>query len=234
MAHSFHMPWEDILEELKKNCTDPEGKAGFLPRKPECLKYLLKVHLRVDQQDMARVLKQLTVRPYVLLQLLYYLIEQNHEVFRNKGSAKQLRTEMRAAVEKLYPVSASERHKPKEEQECQLPEDIVEFGKPVEKTQKKFMIAYIKEKSATPGDGGKECEDCLSQSRPASVAAGVSPGAYTDPATARMGAIMRHGDLRIQTGHTLISQWESKYTVAGLSVCHPFHGVGSRLYIPLQ
>ena len=68
-AHSFHMPWEDILEELRAHCAMDEGAMTSLPRSPECLTYMLKVHLRIDRQNMAKVLRQLTVRPYVLLQL---------------------------------------------------------------------------------------------------------------------------------------------------------------------
>ena len=71
-AHSFHMPWEDILEELHAHCLKDASDVTSLPRSPECLKYMLKVHLRVDRQNMAKVLRQLTVRPFVLLQLLYF------------------------------------------------------------------------------------------------------------------------------------------------------------------
>ena len=37
--------------------------------------------------DLKKNLKQLHVRPYVLLLLLDFLIDRNHEVFRGKGSA---------------------------------------------------------------------------------------------------------------------------------------------------
>ena len=70
-AHSFHMPWEDILEELRKHCMD-KGILEPIPRRAGCLKYILRVHLRVDKYSMEKVLRQLTVRPFVLLQLLYY------------------------------------------------------------------------------------------------------------------------------------------------------------------
>ena len=53
-----------------------------IPRKAECLKYILRVHLRVARRSMEKVLRQLAARPFVLLQLLYFLIDQNHEVFR--------------------------------------------------------------------------------------------------------------------------------------------------------
>ena len=43
------------------------------------------------------------VRPFVLVALLDYLIAQNHEVFRGKGSAQELRARMREAVEREHP-----------------------------------------------------------------------------------------------------------------------------------
>ena len=42
---SFHMPWEDILKDLQKNCQDHELLE--IPRPQECLKYLLRVHIKV-------------------------------------------------------------------------------------------------------------------------------------------------------------------------------------------
>ena len=60
-AHSFHMPWEDILEELKGHCEDHHKEAGLLPRSPECLKYVLKVHMRVDRQNMERCMVGLNI-----------------------------------------------------------------------------------------------------------------------------------------------------------------------------
>ena len=99
-ACSFHMPWSEILDELQRHCIQRDI-CEVLPRNPECLKYILRVHLRVDKGSMERALKQLTVRPYVLLQLLYFLIEQNHEVFRGKGNAKELRERMERSVKAL-------------------------------------------------------------------------------------------------------------------------------------
>ena len=52
--------------------------------------------------SMEKVLGQMTVRPYVLLQLLYYLIELSHVVFRGKGSAQKLEQQMREAVARGY------------------------------------------------------------------------------------------------------------------------------------
>ncbi len=124
------MPWENILEELQAQCARDSSDITSLPRRSECLKYMLKVHLRVDRENMAKALKQLTVRPFVLLQLSYFLIEHNHEVFRNKGSMIELRQQMKDAVAKLYPTSDSEKLKPGEEQKSQLPDDLVDLINP--------------------------------------------------------------------------------------------------------
>ena len=127
-AHSFLMPWEDILEELLGYCAQPATEAQKLPRSPECLKYVLKVHMRVDRQNMHKVLRQLTVRPFVLILLLDFLIEHNHEVFRNRGTRAQLKAEVREAVGRMYPVTQEEQQKPLEEQVCQLPDDLLDAG----------------------------------------------------------------------------------------------------------
>jgi hypothetical protein len=81
---SFHMPWEDILHELQEKC---ESKSLLeVPRPQECLKYLWRAHLRVSGVDFKKQLKQLHVRPFVLLRLLYFLIDQGHEVRENATS----------------------------------------------------------------------------------------------------------------------------------------------------
>ena len=98
---SYQMPWEDILRDLERNCLD----KGLLeiPRPQDCLKYLLRAHITVGTVDLKKCLKQLHVRPYVLLLLLDWLIDQNHEVFRGKGSAVVLKQKMREAVAREYP-----------------------------------------------------------------------------------------------------------------------------------
>ena len=58
---SFHMPTQDILQVLRRKCADPD--LTELPRPEECLKYLLRVHVRVAKQDLAKHLRQVHVRP---------------------------------------------------------------------------------------------------------------------------------------------------------------------------
>ena len=93
IAHSFHMPWADIIAELQQHA-EASDVVDAIPRKPDALKYMIRVHLRVNERSMEKALRQLNVRPYVLLQLLYFLIDNNHKVFRGKGNVEQLRQRM--------------------------------------------------------------------------------------------------------------------------------------------
>ena len=58
---SFHMPWTDILEDLRKNCLDEELLE--IPRPAECLKYLLRAHVNAGGLDLKKHLKQVHFRP---------------------------------------------------------------------------------------------------------------------------------------------------------------------------
>ena len=92
------MPWESILDQLEDRCADGIKTLEELPRSPECLKYMVRVHITVDEQDLRKTLRQLGVRPYVVLQLLYFLIDQGHVAFRGKGRACELKQRMREAL----------------------------------------------------------------------------------------------------------------------------------------
>ena len=74
-----------------------------IPRPQACLKYLLRAHVKAGGRDLSKYLKQVHVRPFVLILLLDFLILRNHEVFRGKGSAVELRQKMREAVTAQYP-----------------------------------------------------------------------------------------------------------------------------------
>ena len=97
---SYHMPWEDVLEQLQKHGDD--RTAATLPRPQECLKYMLRLHLQVNGLDFAKHLRQVQVRPYVLIALLDFLIDSNHESFRGKGTAASLKER---ECEPMYRVS---------------------------------------------------------------------------------------------------------------------------------
>ena len=127
-------------------------------------KYFLRVHLTVNGFDYKKHAKQVHVRPFVLLALLYFLTDRNHEVFRGKGPAEKLRGKMRQAVEAEYPDN--EKHLPEEQRRGYIPESIVEALEsfmshdaeaPVpDRSHKRFRL--MSDKNATPGDGARSLD----------------------------------------------------------------------------
>ena len=87
--------------------------------------------------------------------------------------------------------------------------------------------ALPSEKNATPGDGERDLETCLFDTRPMSAVQEVISSAASNPATMRSGAIDRlagqgPGSLSIQTGHEPLSQWHGKYFSQILPFVIPF------------
>lgn len=142
---SFHMPWEDILEELREKTLDKELQE--IPRPQECLKYMWRAHVKVAGVDLKKQLKQVHVRPFVLVLLLDYLIEQRHEVFVGKGSAEELRQRMRAAVAREYPEQEADI--PEEERQGTMPPSILEV-----------LRAQEADKMMTDRQSGKSVGNC--------------------------------------------------------------------------
>ena len=130
---------------------------------------------------------------------------------------------MQAAVKQYYPIDESEHEKPVEEQEWTLPSDYLVEGQ----IAKKQGTALPSEKNATPGDGGRDLETCLFDTRPMSAVQEITSSAASDPATMRSGAVDRlagqaAGSLSIQTEHGLLPQWDGKYFAQILPFVIPF------------
>ena len=221
-AHSFLLPWEEVLAELENH--QLKNMAEILPRRPECLKYILRVHLRVGQRSMDKVMRQLTVRPFVLLQLLYFLVERRPAMWREQGSLPVMKQQLAEAVRRHYPVAASEQDRPVEKQEWTIPPDLLEVATEFiqDKNGKTKEANLIKDKCAVPGTGGITEESIVEDTRPSTVSAGLTTQSYSDPASMRTGALMRHGTLRIQTSETLMSQWHSLHFAEILPFVIPF------------
>ena len=74
------------------------------------------------------------MRPYVLVHLLDFLIDRNHEVFRGKGSALELKAKMREAVAREYPEQEGEVSE--ERREGCIPASILEALRDAEQERK--------------------------------------------------------------------------------------------------
>ena len=173
--------------------------------------YVLRLHRNVAGQDFTKYLKQVQVRPFVLLHLLYFLIEHNHKVFCGKGSVQTLKAKMEAAVEKRYPDA--EKHLPEERREGFVPKvilDNIHRQQKLEQCRAK-RARLVEEKQATPGDGARALESCLDDVRPFSITNSRSTSAASEPASIREGALNRFGHLDVHTKADAIPQWESQY-----------------------
>ena len=222
---SYRMPWEDVIESLHNNMKDK--KFLTYPLREECLKYVLRVHLQVAGVDMKKHLKQVSVRPHVLVRLLDYLIGQNHPVFHGKGSAAELQERMRRVIGVEYPETELE--KPEDEREGKVPASIFslledsergeEEGDAEHKPQKRLRICN--DKNATPGDGARSLDKCLEGIRPHAMCIDRSTKSASDPATQSEGALQNWGDLEIQTGSKMIPQFESSYFSEALPFVFP-------------
>ena len=213
---SFHMPWEDVLKELNENCLAALD-ATEVPRGQECLKYLLRVHMRVGHVDFKRHLRQVHVRPYVLLLLLDELIAHNHEVFRGKGSAIELRQRMRDVVSLEYPETEVET--PEAERQGHIPASILAVLQEAEaeRSAKEEGDAsrgtggsIHRDKNATPGPRARSADEVLDDVRPHAVINDRSTKALCDPGDLKASALARYGDITVQTGYARINQWRGK------------------------
>ena len=108
---SFMMPWSLLIKELNGRMSTDDLAA--LPRNESCLQYLLRFHLRVAGRDFDKELKQVCLRPCVLVHLIKFMVEQGHEAFRRSGRAHALVERIEEAVHARYPET--EAHLPEAE-----------------------------------------------------------------------------------------------------------------------
>ena len=82
-ACTYQMPWEEIVQDVHRNCHGREVQHTAYPRNQESLKYFIRVHMNVGGVDLKKWMKQIHVRPFVLLRLIDFLIDSKHEAYYN-------------------------------------------------------------------------------------------------------------------------------------------------------
>ena len=123
-ACTYQMPWEEIVRDLTSRCTDADGTPQ-LPRSQESLKYFIRVHLTIAGVDMKKYMKQIHVRPFVLVRLVEYLIDSKHEAYHsNQDTADALKAKMFQKIEAEYPETEADL--PEGAREGQIPSSIQE------------------------------------------------------------------------------------------------------------
>ena len=179
---SFIMPWETILKDLTSRIQQED--LIDLPRDDECLSYLVRFHLRVAGKDFHQHLKQVHLRPFVLVLLLHELIDNNHPVFKSSMNAALLKERMRACVEAKFPetetgVPLQERHgtvPPKVRELLQGLEAETSSTDRIVPTTLRKMVTF--EKHAVPGSGAAPANEAFDDIRPRSFLLDKNPMAF--------------------------------------------------------
>ena len=111
---SFVMPWSQILREFNQR-PGSDAKLADLPRDADTLHYLFRIHLKVAGKDFGEKLKQVCLRPFVLVRLLQFMMDNEHEVFRRSKNVHLFRDRLEEVVHAKYPQT--EAHLPPESRE---------------------------------------------------------------------------------------------------------------------
>ena len=172
---------------------------------------MLCVHLKVGVIDFTKKLKDLKVRPFVVLLLLHWLIDRNHPVFKGKGTSADLKARMKAAVEREYPETEAD--VPHEKREGHIPACLLALLDEVQAAKRIRLTSVQDEKNATPGAGARDPSDCLTNVQPVFLTMDRSARSASDTATQREQAVLAHdtASLTIQTAAKFVDTWESDY-----------------------
>ena len=217
---SFIMPWETICKDLAHKLKAKD--FAFLPHDEECLSYMLSVHLKVAGRDFHEHLKQVHLRPFVLVLLLWDLIQRGYQIYDESREPGTLRKFVEEAVEARYPEQ--EAHIAPEDRIGYIPPRILsklqEQERPKEHgsiaTSLRKMVTF--EKHAVPDQISQPMSSALEEIRPSSFMLDRVAESATDPASIKEGALRRYGDLHIGTSNKFVEQWNSRYT----SLAMPF------------
>ena len=61
---------------------------------------MVRSHVAINEHCLSKTLRRLGVRPYVVLQLFYFLIDQGRATFRGRGRVWELKQRMREAMQR--------------------------------------------------------------------------------------------------------------------------------------
>ena len=162
---SFIMPWAQLIREFKTRMERDDLLS--LPRGEHTLQYLFRIHLKVAGEAFTDDLRQVRLRPYVLLLLLSWLWRTRPDLFdRKTRSQKAFMAEMQRRIQELYPET--EGHLPEEEREGQIPPAFQKMLRKAEdsgtddETQhppRKTTKFVTDTKNATPASAPDTCVD---------------------------------------------------------------------------
>lgn len=245
---SFVMPWTQLLEEFKRR--QLVDKLLSLPRDEHVLQYLFRIHLKVAGESFAEDLKQVRLRPYVLILLLHWLWETRPDLFPKRTQASEMILDaITAKVHGLYPET--ETHLPEAERSGMVPNVFqeqlqpshTEEGEAVVPPRRKSARFVPATKNATAGnDPAESMEEALRSNEPRCCIMDGETSAHVPESKAHAAALhgylpeeaadahptsqdpdpytTRTADLFLQTGFDMQEHWVGEYVSKAL-LCNP-------------
>ena len=185
----------------------------IVPHPPEILAHMVRLHLKLNSQEIAKHMKEICVRTYVVLQLGYDLIESLHPSLWKKTNAgpvlrpdvARIKDEYRRRVERYYPQSADA-----EEAEFGVPPPAV-LQVCQESQKAKQRNSPLHNKNATPDAGVMDTSNVFDAVQPHLVVAERSRDAGCNAAEVGHAALSRFCEVHAQSGNTFLPQWKPQY-----------------------
>jgi len=200
---SFMMPWEDILQMMKK--AEDEGTRVALPHDGSVLAVLLRVHIVGGSLDVTKHLRDVHLRVGVVRCMLEELIQRGFPGYREYNL-----DEVRRRTKELYG----------EDDRAELvPPEILAEVERARATAQNRRRSEPWDKNATPAEPpADDAAQVFQAVRPHEIVAERTSDACVDVNAAHANALERYGTLAIQTGSSMLEQWKPEY----LCMSNPF------------
>jgi len=216
---SFPMPWVEIMKSLLLAKEPRKSGDPLVPHPPQILAHMVRLHLKLNSNDITNHLKEIKVRTHVLLQLGYDLIEAHHPALVKRTNAgpvtlasiRRIKEEYERTVARHYPspTDPDGARQAQLREEGVVPDAVLQVC--LESMNKKQTQSPLQEKNATPSPGAMEADKVFDAVQPQLVVSerDISAGAHS--ADIGHAALTKFGDMEIQTGNKFIPQWRPQY-----------------------
>ena len=214
-VYSFHMKWEDIAKQLGQLCEQEALEA--LPHNEHTLSHLVLFSLRVgDVNELNNWLPMARLRPHVVLQLLFGLVDAGFAHTTDSKTIQRLKAGLQKRLAERYPEK--EGHLPESKREGYIPPAVEAAIRAAMRPAPGIRETGIHHKHATPAAAPEDLKVTLSELRPSSMFADRNSDDLVKKNLQDIVAMGKHYHLNAATGNKFVDQWNSKY----VSLAFPF------------
>jgi len=227
---SFVMPWSQIIREFDKRMQNQRDLAD-LPRNGNTLKYIFRLQLRVAAKWLDAELKQIHLRPFVLIRLLCFIMTRHPNLLKSVHVGENLQRVVEEMVHQTYPEREAE--KPEHERFGQIPEGLREIVEEEvqeeEVNSRKCRKILVKEKTGVPSHIVSESVDAaMEDAEPRCCILDADPQACNTQRELRTAAFEKFDDsgleeaqLQLTTDMRFEDQWRGDYVSKALPLSIP-------------